>query len=62
MRLQHRRALVNSLIPLMGMSGYLAALLVGGSRIAGGAMAFEFAYSSTAIQGQDACEPDDVHQ
>ncbi len=40
MRLQHRRALVNSLIPLMGMSGYLAALLVGGSRIAGGAMTF----------------------
>ena len=23
---------------------------------------FWFAYSSTAIQGQDACEPDDVHQ
>lgn len=40
MRLHRRRALGNGLIPLMGISGYLALLLAGGSRIAGGAMAF----------------------
>jgi len=40
MRLQHRRALGNGLMPLMGMTGYLVVLRAGGRIIAGGDMSF----------------------
>lgn len=40
MKIQHRRALGNGLLPLMGMCGYLVILLVGGRWMAAGTMTF----------------------
>ncbi len=40
MKIQHRIAVGNRLLPLMGMSGYIVILLIGGSRIAAGTMTF----------------------
>jgi len=40
MKIQHRRAIGNGLIPLMGMSGYFVTLLAGGKWIAAGTMTF----------------------
>ena len=41
MRIQHRRAIGSGLLPLMGMSGYLVVLLIGGGWIAAGDMTFD---------------------
>jgi len=40
MRIQHRQAMENALLPLMGMSGYLVLLLLGGKWITAGAITF----------------------
>lgn len=40
MKIQHRRAIESGLLPLMGMSGYLVILLMGGSWIAAGDLTF----------------------
>ncbi len=40
MKIQHRRAMGSGLLPLMGMSGYLVILLIGGSWMAAGTMTF----------------------
>ena len=40
MKIQHRKAMGSGLLPLMGMSGYLVILLIGGGWMAAGTMTF----------------------